>query len=80
MEDLGILLARHSGVGQVQFCSCNLIHLSLGAITINLDPETFAQTATMMRNALDEFSRLVAAGVLRQGSSDETRKPVEHIH
>jgi len=57
MDEIRGVLADFPGLGQVQFCDCNAIHLCVGPVTLNLAPEAFVQLATMMREALETLHR-----------------------
>jgi hypothetical protein len=59
MTDINIILADHPGLGRVRLCDCNSIHLSLGPVTINLDPHAFAQAVTLMRSAMEQLEEIV---------------------
>lgn len=61
MSDINIILADRPGLGRVRLCECNSIHISLGPVTINLEPSAFAQAAGLMREAMDYYSTIVAA-------------------
>jgi hypothetical protein len=57
MTDINIILADHPRLGRVRLCECNSIHLSLGPVTINLEPHAFAQALTLMRSAMEQLER-----------------------
>jgi hypothetical protein len=66
MSDINVILAERTGLGAVRLCGCNSIHLSVGPVTINLAVEAFAQTATLIKQAMETLAVIVAAGELDQ--------------
>jgi hypothetical protein len=61
MDDINVILADHPGLGRVQLCECNSIHLSIGPVTVNLAPEAFAQTAILIRNAMQQLNEILGS-------------------
>lgn len=61
MTDINIILADHPGLGRVRLCECNSVHVSLGPVTINLEPNAFAQAVAMMRNAMEQLEEIADA-------------------
>jgi hypothetical protein len=61
MTDINIILADHPRLGRVRLCECNSIHLSLGPVTINLEPHAFAQALTLMRSAMEQLEEIVGS-------------------
>jgi len=61
MSDINVILAERKGTGAIRLCGCNSIHMSIGPITINLAPEAFAQTALLVRQAMESLSIIVAS-------------------
>jgi hypothetical protein len=57
-----IVLSDELGVGRVQICNEECIHLSVGPVTLNLSPMAFAETAELIRNAMEELSKLRTSG------------------
>lgn len=61
-----LVLAENNRVGSVSICGCGTIHLSLGAVSLRLSPEVFAEAVQMMRTAsqtlLQQGAKLEAAG------------------
>ena len=51
-----LLLAEHTGLGSVSFCNCGTVHLSVGAITMRLAPDAFAQLLHMCQQAADQLA------------------------
>lgn len=49
------ILAEHPGLGRIRICDCSAIHVNVGPITINLEPEAFFQIASMMSRAADKL-------------------------
>ncbi|MBB6143167.1 hypothetical protein HNQ77_001111 [Silvibacterium bohemicum] len=61
MDDINVILADHPGLGRVRLCECNSIHLSIGPVTVNLAPDVFAQTAILIRNAMEQLDEILGA-------------------
>ncbi len=59
MDNINVILADYPGLGRVRLCECNSIHLSVGPITVCLSAEAFAQTAILIRNAMEQFTEIV---------------------
>ncbi|WP_446744493.1 hypothetical protein [Silvibacterium acidisoli] len=59
MSDINVILAKRSGTGTIRLCGCNCIHLNLGPVTINMEPEMFAQAAILMQQAMESLSEIV---------------------
>lgn len=66
MNDINLILAEQKGTGAIRLCGRNCIHLSIGAVTINLAPEMFAQAALLIKQAMESLSVIVAAADLEQ--------------
>jgi hypothetical protein len=66
MSDINVILAERNGLGAVRLCECKSIHLSVGPVTINMAVEVFAQTATLIRQAMETLAVIVASGELDQ--------------
>ena len=77
MSDINVILAERSGTGAVRLCGCNCIHLSIGPVTINMAPEKFAQAASLVRQAMESLSDMVAAGDL---DGEQLPSPNQHNH
>ncbi len=58
MHDVEELLANYPGLGRIRLCECNSIHLSIGPVTLNLDPAAFMQMATLVGNAAERLSAI----------------------
>ncbi len=54
------VLAELPGLGRIYLCECNSIHLSVGPVALTLAPEVFAQTAIMIRDAMEQLARIVS--------------------
>lgn len=61
MSEFNVVLAEYKGLGRVQMCSCSAIHLKVGPVTLNLEPEAFAQLTAMVRDASDRLTKIAAA-------------------
>jgi len=66
MSDINVVLAERPGTGAVRLCGCNCVLLSIGPIVINMVPEMFAQTAQMVKQAMECLSVIAAAGEAEQ--------------
>lgn len=76
MNDINVILAERSGLGSIRLCECKSIHLSVGPVTINLAMEAFEQTATLIKQAMDTLTVIVAVREL-----DQEQSPVfQHSH
>ncbi len=62
MSDIDIILADHPGLGKIRLCECSSIHISLGPVTINMAPEAFAQSAILVRKAMERLAEILAEG------------------
>ncbi len=58
MHDINVVLADLPGLGRVRLCECNAIHVSIGPVTLNLEPAAFLQVVALMNKATDELSKL----------------------
>ena len=66
MSDINVVLAERGNFGAVRLCGCKSVHLSVGPVTLNMDPEAFAQTAILIRQAMESLSVIVASGEMEQ--------------
>ncbi len=81
MSDINVILAERSGLGAVRLCECKSIHLSVGPVTINMAVEAFAQTAILIKQAMETLTVIVAAGELDQEQSpafQHSHSPMTH--
>ncbi len=62
MSDVNVVLAERGGFGAVRLCGCKSIHLSVGPVTLNMEPEAFAQAAILIRQAMESLAVIVASG------------------
>lgn len=69
MSDINVVLAERGGFGAVRLCGCKSVHLSVGPVTLNMDPEVFAQTAILIRQAMESLAVIVASGELEEERS-----------
>lgn len=58
MNDIDVILAERPGLGRVRLCACNSIHLSIGPVTINLEPDAFAQAVLLVREAMERLAEI----------------------
>jgi len=58
MHDVNVILADLPGLGRVRMCECNSIHVSIGPVTLNLEPAAFMQMAALMCNAADRLTAI----------------------
>jgi hypothetical protein len=66
MNDINVVLAERGNFGAVRLCGCKSVHLSVGPVTLNMDPEAFAQTAILIRQAMESLAVIVASGEMDQ--------------
>ncbi len=52
MKDEKVVLADRQGLGKIFCCPCGAIHVNVGPVTINLEPQAFAQLTALMNTAL----------------------------
>lgn len=69
MRDVNVILAQRKGTGAIRLCDCNCIHMNIGPVTINLEPEMFAETALLVKEAMERLSVIVAADNVEQPQS-----------
>jgi hypothetical protein len=50
-------LAERKTLGGVSMCSCGTIHLTVGGVTIRLEPEAFGEMLRMCQDAADRLVR-----------------------
>ncbi len=58
MNEVKAVLADRPSLGRIHLCECNSIHMTVGPVTVNLAPETFAQMATMVHKAMEQLARI----------------------
>lgn len=59
MHDINVILADLPGFGRVRLCECNSVHLSIGPVTINLEPAAFQQMADLMASATQQLAKIM---------------------
>jgi hypothetical protein len=59
-------LSERKTLGGVSLCSCGTIHLTVGGVTLRLEPEAFGEMLRMCQDAAD---RLVLQAELTPGVS-----------
>lgn len=74
MNDFNVILADLPGLGRVQVCDCNSIHVSVGPVTLNLSPEAFAQAAAMLGDAMQRYAKLRESQIVNTSGSLSTAK------
>ncbi len=58
MHDVQVVLADHPGFGRIRLCECDSIHVSVGPVTLNLEPTAFLQLATLICLAVERLSEV----------------------
>jgi hypothetical protein len=58
MKDVNVILADLPGLGRVRMCECNSIHVSIGPVTLNLEPAAFLQMTTLMCGAMEQLTAI----------------------
>ena len=58
MKTEKVPLAELRGVGSVQLCDCGSINLTLGGVTLHLDPDTFIKSSFLVNSAAERFMDL----------------------
>jgi len=61
MKEFDMILADTPGFGRVRLCECNVVHLSIGPVTITLALEAFRQTANLVSIASQQMANLAAS-------------------
>lgn len=61
MKDDKVVLADRPGLGKIFCCGCGAIHVNVGPVTINLEPQAFAQLTALMNTALEHQAYLERA-------------------
>ncbi|MGC2404649.1 MAG: hypothetical protein WA510_32960 [Acidobacteriaceae bacterium] len=72
MNEVNVILAKHSGLGRVCLCECNSVHVSVGPVTLNLEQAAFMQMVTLLGNAAEQLSEILKA---RQTSESPFQSP-----
>jgi len=70
MHDINIVLADRPGLGRIRVCECNSVHVSIGPVTINLEPTVFEHFSTLMATAVDQLRKI--RELHEDGSSDDS--------
>ena len=70
MDKEKVVLADVPGLGRIHLCECEAIHLNIGPVTINLAPAAFAQTAIMIRQAMEQLALRVGMKDLQGNGRD----------
>lgn len=55
MKGENSILAEMHGVGSVRVCDCGSVHLSIGAVTLHLDADTFLRSSFMLHLAANQL-------------------------
>ncbi|RRA48905.1 hypothetical protein [Acidipila sp. EB88] len=50
-RDGNLVLAREQGLGEISICTCGVLQMTLGAVTLRLAPEAFVQMLRMCMEA-----------------------------
>lgn len=80
MNKSPILLSNDPGVGRVWLCNEQCIHLTIGPITLNLSPVAFAEAATLVRNAMDQLSKLIDSPESRADREEQPNESSARVH
>jgi hypothetical protein len=83
MQEGKVILAEHPGLGKIFGCSCGAIHVNVGPVTINLEPEAFAQLTVLMNAALEHHVRLSRIKADNSTSADSyanNPNPPTYVH
>jgi hypothetical protein len=78
MKDVNVILADLPGLGRIRLCECNSIHVSIGPVTLNLEPAAFLQMTTLMCGAMEQLTAIrkaqdAEASVLEMLGQPESR-------
>jgi hypothetical protein len=58
MHEINVLLGEVKGLGRVRLCECNSVHLSVGPVTINLEPAAFYQMTHLLTTAAERLTKI----------------------
>ena len=58
MHDIHVILADLPGLGRVRLCECKSIHITVGPVTLNLEPAAFRQMATLVCSAAERLDEI----------------------
>ncbi len=58
MKSVELILAEMSGFGRVRLCECNVVHMSVGPITMTLTVDAFQQAARLLSDASLEMAQI----------------------
>ena len=79
MNDINIILADHSGFGKVRMCTCNAIHVSVGPVTLNLEPAAFFQMTNLMNLAAQQLTEICKSCAAKEDATDVGRPQVSRM-
>jgi|GEM_PF-1886073 len=72
-----VTLADCPGLGSIRLCSCGCIQLTLGPVTVRLQPEALAQTSVLLQMAEHKYARLEREQ--QTGSQADDWQPNTHL-
>lgn len=67
-------LAELRGVGSVSMCDCGSINLTLGAVTLHLDADTFLKSSFMLHSAAEQLMDLKSATMETTGAQCDSKE------
>ncbi len=75
MKDVNVILADLPGLGRIRLCECNSIHVSVGPVTLNLEPAAFLQMTTLMCGAMEQLTAIRNARETEAGALEMPGQP-----
>lgn len=58
MHDINVILAELPSLGWIRLCECSSVHVTIGPVTINLEPGAFKQFAELMASATERLAKI----------------------
>jgi hypothetical protein len=55
MKGTSTTLVEDCGLGSVRICECGSLNLSIGLVTLHLEPEAFLKTAALLSRATEQY-------------------------
>jgi hypothetical protein len=75
MKGTNMTLAEDYGLDSVRICECGSLNLNIGLVTLHLDPEVFLKTATLLRQAAEQYLKRNESIATASGLSPALRSP-----
>jgi len=79
MHDINVILADLPRLGRIRLCECNSIHVSIGPVTINLEPAAFQQMTDLMATATERLARIKESNDEQKGVLKMSRPAISQM-